>query len=81
MKFKDTKEGKTIFHAIHEHNFAIGSNRRWLGYLRELIKQDKVTTEELTKIIVGIEKGNIKAQEAVDYAYTKLKEKYESTNS
>ncbi len=79
--FWGTDDGKILSHTIHEHNSGLGIIINNKNILTTLLKNNLITfvnsdaEETFMKSIIGIETGRVKCKEAVDYCYTKFKEK------
>jgi len=79
--FWKTDNGKILSHTIHDHNSGLGIIVNYKNILTSLLKNNLITfvdsnTEEtFMKSIIGIETGRVRCREAVDYCYTKFKEK------
>lgn len=77
MRFRDTEEGKIIFHGLHEHGGAtcnIGAN---ILLLKRKIEKGELSNEELEERLESMSRSLKKAEESIDYIYTKFKEKHE----
>jgi len=69
-KFWDTPIGKAFGHAIHEHNSAIGLIKGKIY----LYKRGVYKISDIPKLVEELE-GNVKkAQDAMDFIYTKTRE-------
>jgi hypothetical protein len=84
--FWKTDNGKILNHVIHEHNSGLGIIVNY-NYLLEGLLKDKLITfadsdaeGRFIKAIKGIDKGKVRCREAVDYCYTKFKEKEDDKN-
>jgi hypothetical protein len=79
--FWKTDSGKIFNYVIHEHNSGLGYIANAKAQIDYLIKNnninfaDKESEKRFIHLLSLIIKGKEKCKEAVDYCYTKLKEK------
>ena len=68
-------------HGIHEHNSGLGILINWAKFLENHIQKESPETfkdEKVQKALEGIRHGKERCKEAMDYVYTKFKERHES---
>lgn len=77
--FFKTEEGKIIGHVIHDSNTGIGFIRNYLSFTkRQFEKNGMLTQEDLDYLSKGIDIGLKRIKDAVDYGYTKFKERQDA---
>jgi len=75
-RFWDTEEGKIVSYGMHEHGGAtcnIGAN---IQLLQMRLEKGNLSNEELKDRLEKMSNSLKKADDAVDYIYTKFKERH-----
>ena len=74
IKFWDTKEGKILSHAVHDHNSGLGRIVNNVYYLKELLKDKDYENPRILITLDSITSAKDDCRNAMDYAYNNIKD-------